>query len=85
MGKLKDLVASLWYMQQVVEHGYARDTLLSLVINRVYEWHGKAMNNFGLHLPHALVKQALNPYLFDLLQLKNPPRVGCGLVMVRRV
>ncbi|HEY6873895.1 MAG TPA: PDDEXK nuclease domain-containing protein [Geobacteraceae bacterium] len=76
MEKVKNLSARLWYMQQIVEHGYVRDTLLSMIIDRSYERHGKAVNNFDLHLPPAqsgLVKQALkDPYLFDFLTLEEP-------------
>jgi len=76
MEKVKDLSARLWYMQQIVEHGYVRDTLLSMVMNRAYERHGKAINNFDVHLPPAqsgLVQQALkDPYIFDFLTLDEP-------------
>lgn len=76
MEKVKNLSARLWYMQQVAENGYVRDTLLSMIVNRAYERHGKAINNFDLHLPPAesgLVKQALkDPYLFDFLTLEEP-------------
>lgn len=76
MEKVKDVRARLWYMQQIIEHGYVRDTLLSMVMNHAYERHGKAINNFDLHLPPAqsgLVKQTLkDPYLFDFLTLEEP-------------
>lgn len=76
MEKVKDLTARLWYMQKIVEHGYVRDVLLSMILNRSYERHGKAINNFDLHLPPAqsgLVKQTLkDPYLFDFLTLEEP-------------
>lgn len=76
MEKVKDLTARLWYMQQVVEHGYVRDVLLSMIINRAYERHGKAINNFDLRLSPAqsgLVKHTLkDPYLFDFLTLEEP-------------
>jgi len=76
MEKVKDLAARFWYMQQIIEHGYVRDTLLSMVINRAYERHGKSVNNFDVHLPPAqsgLVQQALkDPYIFDFLTLEEP-------------
>lgn len=76
MEKVKDLTARLWYMQQVAEHGYVRDVLLSMIMNRAYERHGKAINNFDLRLSPAqsgLVKQTLkDPYLFDFLTLEEP-------------
>lgn len=76
MEKVKDLSARLWYMQQIVEHGYVRDTLLSMVMNRAYERHGKSVNNFDIHLPPAqsgLVQQALkDPYIFDFLTIEEP-------------
>src|SRR6266567_1492218 len=76
MEKVKDLSARLWYMQQVVEHGYIREVLLSMIMNHSYERHGKAVNNFDLQLPpvqSGLVKQALkDPYLFDFLTLEEP-------------
>lgn len=76
MEKVKDLSARLWYMQQVVEHGYVREVLFSMIQNHSYERHGKAINNFNVHLPPAqsgLVQQALkDPYLFDFLTLEEP-------------
>lgn len=76
MEKVKDLTARLWYMQQVVEHGYVRDTLLSMIKNNSYERHGKAINNFDVHLPPAqsgLVLEALkDPYIFDFLTIEEP-------------
>lgn len=76
MEKVKDLTARLWYMQQVVEHGYVRDTLLSMIKNNSYERHGKAINNFDVHLPPSqsgLVLETLkDPYVFDFLTLEEP-------------
>lgn len=76
MEKVKDLSARLWYMQQIVEHGYVRDTVLSMVMNRAYERHGKSVNNFDVHLPPAqsgLVQQTLkDPYIFDFLTIEEP-------------
>lgn len=76
MEKVKDLSARLWYMQQIVEHGYVRDTVLSMVMNRAYERHGKSVNNFDVHLPpvqSGLVQQALkDPYIFDFLTIEEP-------------
>ena len=78
MEKVKDLTARLWYMQQIVQHGYVRDTLLSMIKNDSYERHGKAINNFEVHLPPAqsgLVLEALkDPYIFDFLTLEEPFR-----------
>lgn len=76
MEKVKDLTTRLWYMQQVVEHGYVRDTLFSMIKNNSYERHGKAINNFDVHLPSAqsgLVFEALkDPYIFDFLTIEEP-------------
>jgi len=74
--KVKDLSARLWYMQQVVEHGYARETLTSMIKSRAHERHGKTVSNFSDRLPSdqsALVVQALkDPYIFDFLTLEEP-------------
>ena len=78
MEKVKDMSARFWYMQQVVEHGYIRDTLLSMIKNQAYQRHGKAINNFDDHLPpvqSGLVRQVLkDPYIFDFLTLEEPFR-----------
>jgi predicted nuclease of restriction endonuclease-like (RecB) superfamily len=78
MEKVKDLTARLWYMQQVAEHGYVRDTLRSMIKNNSYQRHGKAINNFDVHLPpvqSGLVLETLkDPYIFDFLTLEEPFR-----------
>lgn len=78
MEKVKDLQTRFWYIQQVVENGWSRDALASMIKNRAHERQGKTTSNFPAHLPTAqsdLVQQALkDPYIFDFLTLAEPYR-----------
>lgn len=74
--KVKDLVSRLWYMEQVVEHGYSREILFSMIKSRAHERRGMAVTNFTDRLPPLqsdLVQQTLkDPYIFDFLTLDEP-------------
>jgi predicted nuclease of restriction endonuclease-like (RecB) superfamily len=78
MEKVKDLPVRLWYMQQIVEHGWSRPVLLQMISNRAHMRQGKAVTNFKERLPSShsdLVQQALkDPYIFDFLTLEEPFR-----------
>lgn len=74
--KVKDISTRCWYAQAVIEHGWGRDVLYQMINSQAYERHGKAVNNFDVHLPPAqsgLVLEALkDPYIFDFLTLEEP-------------
>ena len=76
MEKLKDLPTRLWYARQVIDQGWSRDTLVSMIKSRVHARHGAAVTNFASRLPASqseLAEQLLkDPYLFDFLTLEEP-------------
>jgi predicted nuclease of restriction endonuclease-like (RecB) superfamily len=76
MEKVKDLTIRLWYIRQTVEQGWGRDTLASMIRNKVYDRHGQTVNNFSTRLPtpqSELASRLLkDPYLFDFLTLEEP-------------
>ena len=73
---VKDRAARLWYMIQTVEHGWSKDWLAEQIKHKTYERQGKAVTNFGTHLPapqSALAQESLkDPYVFDFLTLAEP-------------
>lgn len=76
MQKIKDLGIRHWYMQQVLEQGWSRDVLVTMIKSNVHKRHGKATSNFKTRLPapHSdLVQQTLkDPYIFDFMTLEEP-------------
>lgn len=74
--KVKDISTRLWYMQQTIEQGWSRDTLASMIKNRVHDRHGNAVSNFAARLPAPQSEMALqllkDPYLFDFLTIEEP-------------
>ncbi len=76
MQKIKDLKIRHWYMQQVLEQGWSRDVLASMIKSNVHKRHGKAISNFKARLPAPqsdLVQQTLkDPYIFDFMTLEEP-------------
>ncbi|BBO18769.1 conserved hypothetical protein [Candidatus Brocadia pituitae] len=76
MEKIKDLHSRFWYMQQILENGWSRDTLGLMIKSDACKRHGKAVTNFDLHLPapqSELARQTLkDPYIFDFLTLTLP-------------
>lgn len=71
--KIKDLSIRYWYMQQILEHGWSRDTLVAQIKSKVYERHGTLVHNFDNTLTnsHSLwAKQTFkDPYIFDFITL----------------
>lgn len=76
MEKVKDLDARLWYMRQIVEHGWSYNHLTDMIKADVYGRHGKSTTNFLAKLPaeqSALATEILkDPYIFDFLTLEEP-------------
>lgn len=73
MQKIKDIPIRFWYMQQVAEQGWSRDTLIVQIKNKVHERQGTLINNFDHTLPddHSAWAKHLfkDPYIFDFTTL----------------
>ncbi len=73
MQKVKDLPQRYWYMQQVAEQGWSRDTLVVQIKSKVHERQGAVVNNFDITLPdiHSNIAKNLfkDPYIFDFATL----------------
>ena len=71
--KIKDLSIRYWYMQQILEHGWSRDTLVAQIKSKVHERQGALVHNFDHTLTnsHSLwAKQTFkDPYVFDFITL----------------
>lgn len=71
--KIKDLSTRYWYMQQIVEQGWSRNTLIVQIKNKVHERQAALVHNFDNTLAntHAnWAKQTFkDPYIFDFLTL----------------
>jgi predicted nuclease of restriction endonuclease-like (RecB) superfamily len=74
--KVKDLTARRWYMEQTLANGWSRNVLTLMIESDAHRRTGKAISNFGQHLPAPqsdLVQQTLkDPYIFDFLTLEEP-------------
>ncbi|OGQ08533.1 MAG: hypothetical protein A3G32_09600 [Deltaproteobacteria bacterium RIFCSPLOWO2_12_FULL_40_28] len=74
--KVEDHETRFWYMQQVLEQGWGRDTLSAMIKSSVHKRQGKLTSNFKTHLPlpqSELVEQTLkDPYIFDFMTLAEP-------------
>ncbi|OYU84267.1 MAG: hypothetical protein CFE24_07210 [Flavobacterium sp. BFFFF2] len=73
MQKIKDLPTRYWYMQQVVEQGWSRDTLIAQIKSNVHERQGTLVHNFDATLPdiHSQWAKSVfkDPYIFDFTTL----------------
>lgn len=71
--KIKDLPTRNWYMQQIVEQGWSRDTLVTQIKSNIHERQGVSVHNFERTLPdiHSnWAKQVFkDPYIFDFTTL----------------
>jgi predicted nuclease of restriction endonuclease-like (RecB) superfamily len=76
MQKVKDLPTRYWYMQQCINNGWSRDTLVEMIKSELHLRQGKVVNNFDSTLPapqSELVKSLLkDPYIFDFMTLSEP-------------
>ena len=71
-----DVTKSLFYVQQIVENGWSRSTLLNFMSTGLYERQGKALTNFqdtlpgiGSDLAQELTK---DPYCFAFTGITQP-------------
>ena len=75
MQKIKDLPIRFWYMQQIVEQGWSRDTLISQIKSNVHERQGTLVHNFDATLPdiHSQWAKSVfkDPYIFDFTTLAS--------------
>jgi len=73
MQKIKDLPTRYWYMQQIVEQGWSRDTLIAQIKSNVHERQGTLVHNFDATLPdihsHWAKSVFKDPYIFDFTTL----------------
>ena len=66
---------ALFYVRQMVEHGWSRSVLMHQMESELWQREGQAISNFQQTLPPAhsdLVQQTLkDPYMFDFLSLEK--------------
>jgi predicted nuclease of restriction endonuclease-like (RecB) superfamily len=71
--KIKDIPTRYWYMQQILEQGWSRDTVVSQIKSKIHERQGTLVHNFDATLvdAHSIwAKQTFkDPYVFDFLTL----------------
>jgi predicted nuclease of restriction endonuclease-like (RecB) superfamily len=76
MEKVKDLTIRYWYMQQIIENHWSRETLIAMIKSQLFERQGITTTNFEKRLPNhqsELATQTLkDPYIFDFLTLAEP-------------
>jgi predicted nuclease of restriction endonuclease-like (RecB) superfamily len=74
--KVKDLNIRFWYMQQIINNGWGRDTLAEMINSNLHKRQGALVNNFDQTLPcldSELAKQLFkDPYIFDFMTLSAP-------------
>ena len=74
--KVKDLPTRYWYMQQTINNGWTRDTLVEMIKSNLHKRQGAIVNNFDQTLPNLnseLAKQLFkDPYIFDFMTLSSP-------------
>ncbi len=75
LAKVKDLGEAKFYIEEVLNNGWDRDTLEIQIGNQLYHKLGKAVTNFDSTLPKEqskLAKEVLkDPYNFDFLCLES--------------
>jgi predicted nuclease of restriction endonuclease-like (RecB) superfamily len=75
VSKIKDIDQAIYYSQETVKNGWARDILELQIESKLFERKGKALTNFGRTLPkpHSdLAKETLkDPYIFNFLELEE--------------
>jgi len=74
--KIKDMTVRCWYMEQIIENGWSRNTLISMIKSGAHTRQGTAVTNFQHRLPapqSELARQLLkDPYIFDFMTLEEP-------------
>jgi predicted nuclease of restriction endonuclease-like (RecB) superfamily len=78
LDRVTDSTERIWYIRQVIEHGWSRNILALQIDGRAHQRQGKALTNFKATLPPAdsdLAAQVFkDPYLFDFLGTADPRR-----------
>jgi len=78
MDKLPDEQARLWYAQKLIENGWSRNVLDTMITSRLIERQGKAVSNFETALPSPdsdMAREVFkDPYLFDYIGTDAPRR-----------
>lgn len=78
LDKLQNNDQRLWYIQQTIENGWSRSSLIMWIESDLYNRQGKAITNFKATLPEAysdLAEQTLkDPYNFDFLTIDKKAR-----------
>ena len=73
LDKLQNFEERLWYAQKILENGWSRSVLETMIKNTLHKRHGKAVTNFKATLPAPqsdLAQQALkDPYVLDFLAI----------------
>jgi len=76
--KLQSNAQRLWYIQQTIENGWSRASLVMWIESDLYSRQGKAVTNFKATLPEPysdLAEQTLkDPYNFDFLTIDKKAR-----------
>lgn len=76
MQRIKDHKIRFWYMHQILEQGWGRETLIAMIKRNVHKRQGKITSNFKACLPATqseLAQQALkDSYLFDFMTMAEP-------------
>jgi predicted nuclease of restriction endonuclease-like (RecB) superfamily len=71
LDKVHDPDERIWYVRQVVEHGWSRNVLIHQVESSLYERRGQAVTNFDRTLPPAqsdlAVELLKDPYHFSFV------------------
>lgn len=71
-----DMQKAVFFVHQIVEHGWSRAMLLNYLDTDMYERHGKAITNFSHTLPEVQsdLAQELtkDPYCFDFTEMRDP-------------
>ncbi len=74
--KIKDNQIRLWYIEQIINNGWNRDALASMIKSEIHKRQGNATTNFETTLikkQSEIAKQTLkDPYIFDFLTLAEP-------------
>ncbi len=73
--KIDDLPTRFWYLHQIWEQGWTRDTLIAQIKSKLHEIQGALAHNFNKTLPKLTADIARetfkDPYIFDFLTMST--------------
>ena len=81
MEKIKELPTRLWYARQVIDQGWSRDTLASMIKGQVHARQGAAVTNFASRLPvpqSELAEQLLKTLIFSTFSPSRNPSTSAN-------